>query len=217
MNSKNKIIIFDLWQTLADSTIRPSDLFDILYPADKTISKNNFLKILFKSDLYSKDISLEKGLNSFLLNLGIPDKEKLGKTILLWKEMIKKSYLFDEANDLLLSLKSKGYKLCLLTNVDKYGHENFPFNDFLNLFDYQFFSYKNGLTKPNLRCWEIIKDYYRFSYENMTMIGDSIKDDITVVKSLGISTILIDTSNKKGMYNEIYAKFINNQFYDKTS
>ncbi len=210
MNSKNKIIIFDLWQTLADSTLKPLDLFDSLFKLDKIISKDDFSKILFRSDLYLKDSPLEEGLKSFLSDLGISNKEKLEMTIYLWKEMVQKSFLVNGSEAMLLALKTRGYKLCLLTNTDKYGHENFPFKNFLNFFDHQFLSYKNGLIKPDIKCWEVIRDYYKSDYKNMVMIGDSIVNDTVPSESLGLSTILIDINKKNRMYDEIYEKLINN-------
>jgi HAD superfamily hydrolase (TIGR01549 family) len=210
MDSKNKIIIFDLWQTLADSALKPSGLFDSLFKLDNTISKNDFLRILFKSDLYLKDISLEDGLKSFLSDLSISNKEKPETIISIWKEMIKKSFLIGGSEAILIALKNQGYKLGLLTNIDKYGYENFPFKNFLNLFDYQFLSYKNGLIKPDIKCWEAVKDHYKTDYKNMIMVGDSIENDIAPSKSLGLSTILIDINKKDGVYDEIYAKLINN-------
>ncbi|MFH0804099.1 MAG: HAD family hydrolase [Candidatus Zambryskibacteria bacterium] len=208
MDSKNKIIIFDLWQTLADSALKPSDLFDNLFKLDNTISKNDFLRILFKSDLYLKDISLEKGIESFLSDLGISNKEKLETVTSIWKEMVKKSFLINGSEDMLMTLKNQGYKLCLLTNIDKYGYENFPFKDLLSLFDYQFLSYKNGLIKPDVKCWEAIKDHYKTDYKNMVMVGDSVENDMIPSKSVGLSIILIDINKKDGVYEEIYAKLI---------
>ena len=93
---------------------------------------------------------------------------------------------------------------------DKYGHENFPFKDLLNIFDYQFLSYKNGLVKPDIKCWEVIKDHYKTDYKNMVMVGDSIENDMTSAESLGLSTILVDVNKEDGIYNEIYDKLINN-------
>ncbi len=210
MDSKNKIIIFDLWQTFADSGSKPSDLFDSLFELDNTVSKKDFLRILFKSELYLKDISLDEGLKGLLLDLNIYNKEKLAFSVSIWKEMIKKSFLIDGSEVMLERLKNRGYKLCLLTNIDKYGHENFPFKDLLNIFDYQFLSYKNGLVKPDIKCWEVIKDYYKTDYKNMVMVGDSIENDMTPAESLGLSTILVDINKEDGIYNEIYDKLINN-------
>jgi hypothetical protein len=107
MNSKNKVIIFDLWQTLADSALKPSDLFDSLFKLDNTISKNDFLKILFESDLYLKDMPLKEGLESFLSDLSIFNKKKLETTISLWKEMIQKSFLIDGSEAVLTAYYRK--------------------------------------------------------------------------------------------------------------
>jgi FMN phosphatase YigB (HAD superfamily) len=211
MDSNKKIIIFDLWQTLADSELKPSDLFDSLFKLDDNIiSKNDFLRVLFKSDLYLKDISLEMGLKIFLSDLGISNKEKLETAISLWKEMIRKSFLISGSEAVLIAIKKRGYKLCLLTNIDKYGYENFPFKDFLNIFDYQFLSYKNGLIKPDIKCWEIIKNHYKIDYGDMIMVGDSVENDTTPFESMGLSAILIDMNKEDKVYDEIYTKLINN-------
>jgi|SRR3989339_305028 len=204
------IMIFDLWQTLADSPIKPSNLFDELFPDDKTISREFFLETLFSSDLYTKNIPLEESLNNFLSDLKIDDEEKLKKIIYLWEKMAQKSFLIEGAGEIILSLKKKGYKICLLTNIDKYGYDNFPYKDFLDLFDYQFLSYKNNLIKPNTKCWEIIKNHYQTGYENMIMIGDSLTSDISSAKNIGLQTIRVDLSKKDNVYKEIYSKFINN-------
>jgi HAD superfamily hydrolase (TIGR01549 family) len=204
------IIIFDLWQTLADSPIKPSNLFDELFSDAKKISKELFLETLFSSDLYKKDINLEQGLEAFLTDLKINNEEKLKKIILLWEEMAQKSFLIEGAEKLLLDLKNKGYKICLLTNIDKYGYENFPYKSFLKLFDYQFLSYKNNLIKPDIECWKIISKHYETDYKDMVMIGDSFKNDISPSKNIGVETITIDITRDEEIYNEIYSKFINN-------
>lgn len=210
MTINNKVIILDLWQTLADSALKPSDLADSVFEFDNAISKDDFLRTLFKSDLYLKDLPLEEGLRSFLFDLGISNKERLGAAVSFWEKMIKKCFLIDGSEAMLVALKTRGYKICLLTNIDKYGYENFPFKDFLNLFDYQFLSYKNGLIKPDIKCWEIIKDHYETDYKNMLMVGDSIENDVAPSESLGLSSIFIDVNKKDRLYNEIYEKLLNN-------
>ncbi|MFH1455276.1 MAG: HAD family hydrolase [bacterium] len=205
----NNIIIFDLWQTLADTTFKPSDLFEDLLHMNKTIIKKDFFEKLFKSDLYTKDISLEKGLSGLLSDLGILNRENLKKAIVSWKEMSQKNFLIEGAETLLINLKTRGYKLCLLTNIDKYGYENFPYKNLLTNFDYKFLSYSEGLRKPDKKCWEVIKNYYKVGYEDMVMIGDSMENDIFPAKQLKLSTVLIDVNNKKNVYNDVYINFLN--------
>lgn len=207
---KEKIIIFDLWQTLADSPIKPSDLCSELFPVDNLINRKCFLDKLFSSDLYKKDISLDKGLESFLSDFEINDKEKIKNFISLWRIMIEKSFLINKAENLILDLKNKGYKVCLLTNIDKYGYENFPHKNFLELFDYQFLSYKNNLTKPDIKCWEAVSRHFETDYGNMVMVGDSFENDISPAQNIGVETVIVDISKKEEVYNEIYSRFINN-------
>lgn len=192
MVSNIKIIIFDFWQTLADSEIKPSDLFDKLMLSRK-INLKKFIEILSCSDIFLKDIALKNSMKILMSDLNIYNDESIIKAaILIWKEMAQKAFLLKGAKELLLNLKNRGYTLCLLTNIDKFGYEHFPNKEIFSLFDYQILSYLAGIAKPNIKCWMAIKNYYKVEFERMIMIGDSYENDTLPAQKLGIHTILID-------------------------
>lgn len=191
-----EIIIFDFWQTLADSELKPSDLFNVLMLHQKMDFKS-FVKILSCSDIFLKNIAIEDSIKILLSDLNIKKDEFLiEKTTLLWKEMAKKAFIMNGAKELLLNLKHRGYTLCLLTNIDKYGYEYFPDSEIFDFFDYQLLSYSTGIAKPSATCWKTIKNNYKIGFERMMMVGDSYGNDILPAKRLGVCTAQIksDTS-----------------------
>lgn len=190
-----KIIIFDLWQTLADTASRPSALFDKISKSKNSIKIDAFLPALFSSDVFLKNVPPEDSFGSFLSNLKINDQVLLQKVLFLWKEISEKSFLIEEAEELIVKLKSKGYILCLLTNIDKYGYEHFPYQEIFDSFDFKFLSYTRGIGKPNKLCWEIIRKHFNVEYSDMVMIGDNLWEDIFPAKELGLETLWINSES----------------------
>lgn len=195
----NKVIIFDLWQTLADSSVRPSSILSLL--SNKNISREVFLKTLSQSAIFLENKDFSSSMKEFLPIFQCSDEKILKKVLLLWEQMASSAYIIGGAEDLISRLRSKGCQLCLLTNIDQFGHEKFPFPEFLENFEYSFLSYREGIAKPDFRCWQTIRDYFGVEYSNMTMIGDSYADDIEPASNLGISTIQV---NGVSGYKKIY-------------
>lgn len=194
---KNKIelIVIDLWQTLVDCNIKPSDIFFDYSEVDRN-------KILKKVFIF--DGNIDKVIDELITD---SNKER-GQVIKLWEKASTESFLVEGAENLLISLKKQGYKLCLLTNIDKYGYENFKFQSILKYFDYQFLSYKQGIIKPDNKCWENIKKYFKIDYNKMCMIGDSLENDIIPAEKLGLETVLININTEKNVYLEVYERYI---------
>lgn len=186
----NKVIIFDLWQTLADSPVRPSSILGLL--PNKNISQEVFLKTLSQSAIFLENKDFSSSMKEFLASFQCSDEKILKKVLLLWEQMASSAYIIDGAEDLISRLRSKGCQLCLLTNIDQFGYEKFPFPEFLENFEYSFLSYREGIAKPDFRCWQTIRDHFGVEYSNMIMIGDNYLDDIEPASNLGISTIQVD-------------------------
>ena len=132
---QDKLIIFDFWQTLADAKIRPSALFDIFIHHSL---HSDFFYSLSHSDVFLKEIDTEITLFAFLKKFGIKQEDDLKMAFFIWQKMAASSYLIDGAHDLICDLKSRGYRLCIMSNVDKYGYEHFPYQHFFKYFDYTF-------------------------------------------------------------------------------
>ena len=72
----NKVVIFDLWQTLADSPVRPSSILGLL--PNKNISREVFLKMLFQSAIFLENKDFSLSMKEFLASVQCSD-EKLSK------------------------------------------------------------------------------------------------------------------------------------------
>jgi HAD superfamily hydrolase (TIGR01549 family) len=195
--SKTKVVIFDLWQTLADAREKPSDLFNLYIRGLRVCSEENFFQLLRRSDVFLKDAPIEVTLAQFLKGLGITDDEIIANSVAYWKAMVLGSYIFRDAGKLLHSLRECGFELCLLTNSDKFGYEHARIETRLGLFDYKVLSYQMGYAKPDKRCWQNIRRHFRVSYSEMLMIGDSTLSDIKPAKRLGIETIQLSAGRRE--------------------
>ncbi|MCG3770217.1 MAG: Phosphoglycolate phosphatase [Nitrosomonadaceae bacterium] len=184
-------MIFDLWQTLADSSERPSDVFKRHISTMGVCSEEVFLQQLSRSEVYLRDVPIELSLRQFLSGLGITNGIVIDNVISHWKMLATGTYLFDGVAELLQSLKARGHHLVLLTNSDKWGYEQSPIGSHLGVFDYRFLSYQQGYAKPDKRCWAIIQEAVNFDYGEMLMVGDSAREDIDPANALGIRTIRV--------------------------
>lgn len=186
---KTELVIFDLWQTLADVKRRPiSGIFDFL---KLDVDFGVFVNEISKSDIFLKDVDIEKSLGDFL-SIFTKDQEIIKKSVKIWKDIAKNSFLYSESTNIIGKLSEKNIRLCLLTNIDKYGFENFSYPELFEYFDYTFLSFREEISKPNLNCWLKIINHFKIKdFSRVIMIGDSLNQDIEPAQKLGLRTILV--------------------------
>lgn len=180
-----KVIIFDLWQTIAFIKTKPSQLLkSCLNLNDEEVDD-----FIFNSGFFTKNQKFETIIKKHFKNKYSDDlvKDFINK----WHKNNKTAYLDDQVKELILTLK-KNYVLVLLTNVDKDGFESFPEKAFLeNNFDHLHLSYISGFVKPNTEYLKMILNKCSIAPENVVMIGDSYQLDILPANALGINSILV--------------------------
>ena len=186
-----RVVIFDLWQTLANAQVRPLDLFNRHLRELRVCSDTEFLRQLSLSDVFLRDVPLEVSIQDLFGRLGVANATALARCVSAWKTMAEGVYLYDGAAGLLDLLKRRHYQLCLLTNTDKVGFDCLQARSRLALFDFYFLSYQQGYAKPDKRCWEAIRKHFGIDYSKMLMVGDSTNQDITPAKMLGLQTIQV--------------------------
>lgn len=191
--NKIKLIVFDLWQTIADIPLKPiGEIYNICKPG---VSLEKFINDIRGSDVFISDLDIEDTLSSFLSMY--PEAVNFNDCILRWKEITTESYLIEDSIGVLKEL-SKKYKLVLCSDTDKYGFENFAFKEILIYFDSFFISYQKGVRKSNLELWRlIIKHYPNLNPENILVVGDSENEDIKPAKKLHFKTFKVD--HNKGL------------------
>lgn len=197
MKDKNiKLIIFDLWQTLVDIPEKPiSGLYQIFMP---DTSLTQFIKDFNESDFFIKNEKIEIQLKNIYKKYKCSGSLKNG--IKYWKAIPAQSYLYQGVNELLTTL-SENYTLVMLSNMERFGHEEFIFKDIFRNFDSLHFSYKTGIKKPNTELLKSISDKYSIPYNKILMVGDSLEDDILPARKIGINTFHV---GKDGMLNKLF-------------
>jgi hypothetical protein len=188
--NKIKLIIFDLWQTIADIPLKPiGEIYNICRPG---IPLKKFINDIRGSDVFISDLDIEDTLSSFLSMY--PEAVNFDNCILRWKEITTESYIIENSLEVLKEL-SKRYKLALCSDTDKYGFENFAFKEILIYFDSFFISYQKGVRKSNLELWRLISDHYpNLKPENILVVGDSENEDIKPAKKLHFKSFKVDYS-----------------------
>lgn len=188
--NKIKLIIFDLWQTIADIPLKPiGEIYNICKPG---VSLEKFINDIRSSDVFTSDLDIEDTLSSFLSMY--PEAVNINDCVLRWKEITTESYLIGKSKEVLKKLTKK-YKIALCSDTDKYGFENFAFKEIFIMFDSFFISYQRGVRKSNLELWRLISKHYpNLKPENILVVGDSENEDIKPAKKLHFKSFKVDYS-----------------------
>jgi putative hydrolase of the HAD superfamily len=95
--------------------------------------------------------------------------------------------------NVLLNLKKRGQKICLISNADIIDVSHWRNSPLYNLFDEAVFSYEIGYLKPQTEIYNIALTRMNAKPEECVFIGDGGSEELKGAKELGIKTIL--TSN----------------------
>lgn len=101
--------------------------------------------------------------------------------------------LYNYTNNLLDTLKEKGYKLYYLSNWSKYSYEYQKplFDQLIEKFDGGLFSWECHMSKPDLSIYNLLLNKYDLLPEESLFFDDK-EDNITYAKVCGINAILFD-------------------------
>lgn len=209
MKNHIEVIFFDLFFTLV--TPKYSDLRnenDVL-----KITKEEWEKYAEDNELYitratGKEKSPEKIIEDIIEKIKIEINDCDKKEILKLREERFKTSLIDvdpTIIDVLLEIKKKGKKICLLSNadiIDVMHWDNSPLNE---LFDETIFSYEVGYLKPQREIYNIALKKMKVTPEKCIFIGDGGSDELKGAKELGMHTILTGHLLKRDekQHNEI--------------
>lgn len=153
------------------------------------------------SDIYHK--AYGKGFNDCILGYNTvsnlieslkndPDYEDL--SYILDKKNLGVSYpIIKENVDYILTLRAKGYKVYLLTNIteDSYNYIN-NILDFEHTFDGGIYSYQVHLRKPDLEIFKMILNKYNLKPEETAFFDDKEKN-VKAAKELDINGFVFNS------------------------
>jgi len=184
-----KIIVFDLWNTLAYKKYRRGDALSMWKATGEKGNYRNFLKT-YEKNLQTSKISLEKGYGKMLDELNILyDNNLLKKFVKYRKRLESHLILYKYVVPFLKILKHKGYKVGVLSNSRYEQKENIKRSQLSKYVDKFFFSFDIGSIKPDLKNFKYVLSYFKVKPSEVLMIGNSYKDDILPARKLGMKTI----------------------------
>lgn len=183
-----KLIIFDLWKTLAHST-EENPVKWVARKVDSFATKDTYEQvsnILFLQE-YESTEELAKTITK-QTNHGI-DTRLINQLKKFIEAELMSPELYPETEKILKQLKKK-YKIALLSNTENFSISKMP-PKFLELFDRVYFSYETGVTKPNPQAYEKVLEDFDVMPEETAMVGDNIINDVKTPISIGMKGIHI--------------------------
>lgn len=191
-----KVIVFDLWQTLADSLDHTfNGYYSVLQKFSKT--KSNPVRIMrfVESQLMTRSFCLTKAATVLCRHCGINDAKVIDDVRQSWKFSMKNYYLYDDSLETIKQMRGLGFGLALITNSTEFGWRAFNQKFFLSrYFDLLILSFREGKVKPDISLFAKVQN--NLAAKEYWMIGDSVINDIQPAKSLGWRTALIDRELK---------------------
>jgi putative hydrolase of the HAD superfamily len=208
-----KAICFDFFNTLAGYNpsreqiyvdvcaangidLDPKILARRIYIADTYWRDENRKSPVDKRSKLQQFIFFMKYISRVLQEAGVKANIILTVKLLLRMKQIKWEFTaFDDTIPTLKSLKKEGYKLGLISNVDKNMEEVYQSLGFMDYLDFNVTSDEAGCEKPDPRIFQTALAKAHVTPEETMFIGDQYDMDIVGAKNAGIQAILIDRNN----------------------
>jgi putative hydrolase of the HAD superfamily len=208
MIPKVKAVTFDDFMTLRYSMKqRGGIIYPILTTLRKKLSldKEQFLEQYFKENqLYQKrlketlrEMSLDDIITSVLVSCGYDSRTICGnvREAVDYGLVTRKAKWFPNTRRTLSILRSKGYRLGLITNT----HWRFLPNirkQFEGFFDVITLSYEHGYIKPHPSIFITTLERLKVNPSQSLHVGDDLIADIQGARNIGMKTVFV---NRKGL------------------
>lgn len=151
-----KLIIFDLWQTLAFRDVSYSTTQKILEETGVDLSRGKFLKVFERSIQTKKWLSKYGAYKNLCKNMGLPTtKQNINHLMNIRDKAEAKIKLYPFTIPLLKQLKKQGYKIGIVSNSSVFVIEIIKKKTCLmDYVDYPLFSFDVGAIKPDLKIFK---------------------------------------------------------------
>ena len=124
------------------------------------------------------------------------------KCLTLYRNQIPNITLSNSVKDLLVRLKTNGYRLGIITDGRVDGQKaKIKALGLDDLIDKIIITDELGgilYRKPNLKAFEVMRDYFDVCFDEMCYIGDNISKDFFAPDRLGMKSIYF--KNQNGLY-----------------
>ncbi|MDD2647111.1 MAG: HAD-IA family hydrolase [Patescibacteria group bacterium] len=192
-----KLVIFDLWKTLAYRQVPYSSTSKILEETALNIPKDKFIKI-FESSLQTKRWkSKYRAYRNLCHNMGLLEtRENIDLLINIRDKAEAKTELYPYTIQLLKQLHKLNYKTALISNSSIFAIKQIKKTKILDYIDYPLFSFQVGVIKPDLKIYRKLLKIAKCKPSEAIMIGDKLGDDVLPPRQLGMHSIHLTTYPK---------------------
>ncbi len=144
----------------------------------------------------------KNAIDELLVSEGIYSDELKEKCLKVYRFQSPQIHLYSGVSELLLKLRSKNYKIGIITDGRVEGQQakikalglealadKIIITDALGGIEFR---------KPNPKAYEMMKEFFNVSYSEMVYTGDNIKKDFIACEALGIKAVYFN--NPDGLY-----------------
>ena len=200
-----KLIVFDIWKTIAyrdlpensSKTIRKTIKSQIPYP--------EFVKIFENSLQTKKWDSKYDAYANLCKNIKLPVTDGNVNLLMSMRDDAEnQTKEYEHTIPMLKQLKDSWYKIWLISNSSVFEIEHLKERTkILDYVDYPLFSFDVWRIKPNLKIFEKMLEMSWYKPEEIIMIWDKLVDDVRPPRELGMNSLLFE--NYKQLKSDLLA------------
>lgn len=200
-----KLIVFDIWQTLAYRDLPENSSKTIRKTIKSQIPYLEFVKI-FEDSLQTKkwDSKFDAYAN-LCKNIKLPvTDENVNLLMSMRDDAENKTKEYEYTIPMLKQLKKSWYKIWLISNSSVFEIEHLKGKTkILDYIDYPLFSFDIGIIKPNPKIFEKMLKISWYKPEEIIMIWDKLVDDVRPPRELWMNSLLFENYEqlKKDLLN----------------
>ena len=200
-----KVISFDIGGTLLKS--HNNDIYSNKSLAHLINKDDNLVKKVYKDVFQKQRGTFDELVDAFCKQIDYPRDEKLDD-FFHQKFDETEGFILQEDIDVIKKLKTKGYKVILLSNSSCLFKDNLD-RELLSYVDYVFYSYDLGYTKEDNEIYRIISSKINNKPEEILHIGDTLVSDYLKPKENGWQALYYGNISDKNInsisnLNEIF-------------
>jgi putative hydrolase of the HAD superfamily len=208
-----KAVCFDFFNTLAHYIPSREQIYiDVCAANGITLDPKILARKITIADMYWRDenrkspIEKKNKLQQFhfyvkyisrvLKEAGVKANTVLAVKILLRMRRVSWEFVaFDDSIPTLKLLKKQGFKLGLISNIDRKIDETYQSLGFLEFLDFSITSHEIGCDKPDPRIFMAALEKVNVTPDEAIYIGDQYNMDVVGARNAGIRPLLIDRYN----------------------
>lgn len=189
-----KLIVFDLWKTLAYRDVPEESAKTMLRLTNSKIPYPEFVKIFENSLQTKKWTSKYDAYTNLCKNMNLPITEENVQLLISIRDNAEnRTKEFEHTIPMLRQLKDAWYKTWLISNSTIFSIEQIKNNTrILEYIDYPLFSFDVWTIKPDLKIFEKMLEISWYKPEETIMIWDKMWDDVLPPREIWMNSCLFE-------------------------